>query len=478
MNPELPLSEHSIRHTEPQTDIFRPGQYNHDSSQSDSGSDSGSDLDLRYAQNVLTYPDNASLASQPIDVVVDRPVITREDVLLLLTKNPYHNPEYKEKLQEVYKKISAFGAEIEENSPDTHPQKEEFDRHFKDIIRDNPNFSLLLINNLELNCINMDMDYRNDFRQNKLNQSKNLILSMASLFMLTLVNIGFASKNGETRGLEIANGVLGTSSALSLAGTVYECLKKPDDTKHKNFKKFFGDKFTEIFNDRNGFFATHSRFNFVSSFLADYNNSVIEQNPDGQGSREGQPQENILFRCEIDKTSTEVKFKFISASIDEYRQLSQEEKDKFTHERIKVKRSEISNLENFKRFANDHELIFYKFNIDENGQRKIGNRISAEEVFNDAKQNSLDEDFFNQILKYLPDKVTEKFSFMSENDIRGKPWFPEIKMSEVLNSIVKLKHFDINFLLGEPPATSTRGHVTMPIRLGTTHASASLGFSV
>ena len=51
---------------------------------------------------------------------------------------------------------------------------------------------------------------------------------------------------------------------------------------------------------------------------------MIEQNPDGQDSREGQPQENILFRCEIDKTSTEVKFKFISASIDEFRQLSQE----------------------------------------------------------------------------------------------------------------------------------------------------------
>ena len=162
----------------------------------------------------------------------------------MLTKNPYHNPDCKEKLQEVYKKIAIFGAEIEENSPDTHPQIEEFDKHFKDIIRDNPNFSLLLINNLELNCINMDMDYRNDFRQNKLNQSKNLILSTVSLFMLTLVNIGFASKDGETRGLEIANGVLGTSSALSLAGTIYECLKKPDDTKHKNFKKFFGDKFT------------------------------------------------------------------------------------------------------------------------------------------------------------------------------------------------------------------------------------------
>ena len=203
---------------------------------------------------------------------------------------------------------------------------------------------------------------------------------------------------------------------------------------------------------------------------------MIQQNLDGQDSREGQPQENILFRCEIDKTSTEVKFKFIYASIDEFRQLSQEEKDKFTHERTKVKRSEINDLENFKSFANDHQLIFYIFNTDENGQRKIGNRISAEEVFNDAKQNFLDEDFFNQILKYLPDKVAEKFSFMSKNDIRLKSWFPEIKMSEFLNFIVKLKHFDINFLLGQPPSTSTREPATMPIGLNAIHASASLGF--
>ena len=82
MNPELPLSDHSIRFSEPNTDTFQPGQYN-DISGYDSGSDSGSDsgYGLPPTQNVLTYSENASLASEPIDVVVDRPVITREDVL-------------------------------------------------------------------------------------------------------------------------------------------------------------------------------------------------------------------------------------------------------------------------------------------------------------------------------------------------------------------------------------------------------------
>lgn len=79
MNQELTLSKHSIRHTEPKIDIIRPGQYYRDGAQSDSGSDSV--CVSTPTQNVLTYPDNALLASQPIDVVVDRPVITREDVL-------------------------------------------------------------------------------------------------------------------------------------------------------------------------------------------------------------------------------------------------------------------------------------------------------------------------------------------------------------------------------------------------------------
>jgi len=67
---------------------------------------------------------------------------------------------------------------------------------------------------------------------------------------------------------------------------------------------------------------------------------------------------------------------------------------------------------------------------------------------------------------------------MLENDIRLKPWFPEIKMSEFLNSIVKLKHFELNFLLGRP-STSAREPATMPTAgLNTIHASASLGFNI